>query len=145
MYMYSVCVDCSHILDTPVTEREFLEQLHELNHKINFVKEQSFKDARSCHDVKDILEKLKIKASFQSYYFNLVYKWLLSHTCVYIYRHPMSLLIIWKHEWQIFPLFVSYILRTGLTKSLLCNIRIPADFWIVYSVPMLKNNMIQYL
>lgn len=71
-----VCVDCSHILDTPVTEREFLEQLHELNHKINFVKEQSFKDARSCHDVKDILEKLKIKASFQSNYINLVYKWL---------------------------------------------------------------------
>lgn len=50
-----------HILDTPVTEREFLEQLHELNHKINFVKEQSFRDARSCLDVKDILEKLKIK------------------------------------------------------------------------------------
>ena len=51
----------SHILDTPVTEREFLEQLHELNHKINFVKEQSFRDARSCLDVKDILDKLKIK------------------------------------------------------------------------------------
>jgi hypothetical protein len=56
-----LCVVCSHILDTPVTEREFLEQLHELNHKINFVKEQSFRDARACHDVKDILEKLKIK------------------------------------------------------------------------------------
>ena len=53
----------SHILDTPVTEREFLEQLHELNHKINFVKEQSFRDAHSCLDVKDILEKLKIKVS----------------------------------------------------------------------------------
>ena len=52
---------CSHILETPVTEREFVEQLHELNHKINFVKEQSFKDAKSCSDVKDILEKLKIK------------------------------------------------------------------------------------
>ncbi|XP_053380589.1 vacuolar protein sorting-associated protein 52 homolog isoform X2 [Mercenaria mercenaria] len=52
----------NHILDTPVTEREFLEQLHELNHKINFVKEQSFRDARSCLDVRDILEKLKIKA-----------------------------------------------------------------------------------
>lgn len=52
----------NHILDTPVTEREFLEQLHELNHKINFVKEQSFRDARSCLDVKDILDKLKIKA-----------------------------------------------------------------------------------
>ena len=52
---------CSHILETPVTEREFLEQLHELNHKINFVKEQSFKEARSCLDVKDILDKLKYK------------------------------------------------------------------------------------
>ena len=44
-----------------MTEREFLEQLHELNHKINFVKEQSFRDAKSCLDVRDILEKLKIK------------------------------------------------------------------------------------
>ena len=51
----------SHILDSPVTEREFLEQLHELNHKINFVKEQSFKEAKSCQDVRDILEKLKYK------------------------------------------------------------------------------------
>lgn len=51
----------SHILDTPVTDRGFLEQLHELNHKINFVKEQSFRDAKSCLDVRDILEKLKIK------------------------------------------------------------------------------------
>ncbi|KAJ8299910.1 hypothetical protein KUTeg_021429, partial [Tegillarca granosa] len=57
----------NHILDTPVTEREFLEQLHELNHKINFVKEQSFKDARSCLDVKDILEKLKIKKPMSNY------------------------------------------------------------------------------
>ncbi len=51
----------SHILEAQVTDREFLEQLHELNHKINFVKEQSFKDAKSCQDVKDILDKLKIK------------------------------------------------------------------------------------
>ncbi|XP_071948062.1 vacuolar protein sorting-associated protein 52 homolog [Antedon mediterranea] len=51
-----------HILETPVTERKFLEQLHELNHKINFVKEQSFKDALACRDVQDVLEKLKIKA-----------------------------------------------------------------------------------
>ncbi|KAL4219562.1 Vacuolar protein sorting-associated protein 52 [Mactra antiquata] len=52
----------NHILDSSVTDRGFLEQLHELNHKINFVKEQSFRDARSCLDVRDILEKLKIKA-----------------------------------------------------------------------------------
>ena len=58
-----VLLTARHILDTSVTEREFVEQLHELNHKINFVKEQSFKDARSCLDVKDVLDKLKIKVS----------------------------------------------------------------------------------
>jgi len=52
----------NHIQESPVTEREFLEQLMELNHKITFVKEQSFKEARSCNDVIDILDKLKIKA-----------------------------------------------------------------------------------
>ena len=50
-------------METPVTDREFLEALHELDHKINFVKEQSFKEAKSCNDVADILEKLKIKVS----------------------------------------------------------------------------------
>lgn len=72
----------NHILDTPVTEREFLEQLHELNHKINFVKEQSFKDARSCHDVKDILEKLKIKA------ISKIREFLMQK--IYSFRKPMS-------------------------------------------------------
>lgn len=57
---FKTCV-YSHILDTAVTEREFVEQLHELNHKINFVKEQSFRDARACHDVRDILDKLRWK------------------------------------------------------------------------------------
>ncbi|KAK3087387.1 hypothetical protein FSP39_005256 [Pinctada imbricata] len=72
----------NHILDSPVTEREFLEQLHELNHKINFVKEQSFKEARSSHDVKDILEKLKIKAIHK------IREYLLQK--IYSFRKPMS-------------------------------------------------------
>lgn len=50
------------ILNTSCTERQFIEQLHELNHKLNFVKEQSFRDAKSCKEVNEILEKLKIKA-----------------------------------------------------------------------------------
>lgn len=45
----------------PVTEKEFLEDLQTLDHKIAFVKEQSFKDAHCVQDVKDVLEKLKIK------------------------------------------------------------------------------------
>ena len=50
------------IMETPVHEAAFLEQLQNLEHKINFLKEQSFRDARSCTDVKDIVDKLKIKA-----------------------------------------------------------------------------------
>lgn len=50
------------IMDLPVTDKEFLTQLQILNHKIGFIKEQSFKDTKSCQDVKDILEKLRIKA-----------------------------------------------------------------------------------
>ena len=55
------------MLEAAVTERQFLEQLHELNHKIRFVKEQAFKDALSCRDVEDILEKLKLKVRARSF------------------------------------------------------------------------------
>lgn len=50
------------IMDSHVTDKEFQTQLQILNHKIGFLKEQSFKDTKSCLDVKDIVEKLKIKA-----------------------------------------------------------------------------------
>ncbi|CAG9862895.1 unnamed protein product [Phyllotreta striolata] len=50
------------IMDLHVTDKEFLTQLQILNHKISFIKEQSFKDTKSCQDVKDILEKLRCKA-----------------------------------------------------------------------------------
>ncbi|XP_063234732.1 vacuolar protein sorting-associated protein 52 homolog isoform X2 [Bacillus rossius redtenbacheri] len=70
------------ILDCPVTEQEFLTQLADLNHKINFVKEQSFREARCTHDVKDILEKLKIKAvtKIRAYLLEQIYK----------FRKPMT-------------------------------------------------------
>ena len=50
------------IMEAPVGEMTFLEQLQILDHKIEFLKEQSFKEARAATDVKDVLEKLKIKA-----------------------------------------------------------------------------------
>ena len=50
------------IMEMPVSEQGFLEQLHVLDHKISFLKEQSFQEARSCQDVKDVVDKLKIKA-----------------------------------------------------------------------------------
>uniref|UniRef100_A0A8C7HDK1 Vacuolar protein sorting-associated protein 52 homolog n=1 Tax=Oncorhynchus kisutch TaxID=8019 RepID=A0A8C7HDK1_ONCKI len=50
------------IVDSPVTEQEFLEQLHELNNKINFAKELSFRETLACSDIQDIVDHLKIKA-----------------------------------------------------------------------------------
>ncbi|VDP90018.1 unnamed protein product [Echinostoma caproni] len=50
-----------HILLTPVTEQDFLEHLHELDHKIHFSLEQSMVDYRSFDDVNALLKKLKIK------------------------------------------------------------------------------------
>ncbi len=49
-------------MESPVSEPAYLEHLQNLEHKINFLKEQSFRDAKSCNDVKDVVEKLKIKA-----------------------------------------------------------------------------------
>lgn len=50
------------ILESPVTDQAFLDQLVALEQKITFLKEQSFREARSCTDVRDVVEKLKIKA-----------------------------------------------------------------------------------
>lgn len=52
----------THILETPAQEKEFLEQLQTLDQKITFVTEQSFKQARACTDVLDILNNLKLRA-----------------------------------------------------------------------------------
>lgn len=49
------------IMDLPVTDKEFLSQLQLLNHKLSFVKEQSFKESASCDDVEDVLNNLKTK------------------------------------------------------------------------------------
>lgn len=66
-YIVAVCwsdnisCHCSTILDSPVTEQEFLEQLHELNNKINFAKELSFRETLACSDIQEIVDRLKLK------------------------------------------------------------------------------------
>ncbi|GFS98967.1 vacuolar protein sorting-associated protein 52 homolog [Trichonephila clavipes] len=71
-----------HILESSVTDKEFLEDLQILDHKIAFVKEQSFKDAKCCQDVKDVLEKLKSKA------ISKIREYLLQK--IYSFRKPMT-------------------------------------------------------
>ncbi|KRX79828.1 Vacuolar protein sorting-associated protein 52 -like protein [Trichinella sp. T6] len=54
------------IIDEPVSERLFLEQLHELQHKIAFVKQQAFREALSCVEVEGLLENLRLKVYFET-------------------------------------------------------------------------------
>lgn len=48
-------------MDGDVNDRSFLEQLHELQHKINFLKSQEFKEAKCLYDVQPVIESLKFK------------------------------------------------------------------------------------
>ncbi|XP_056154178.1 vacuolar protein sorting-associated protein 52 homolog [Lampris incognitus] len=72
----------STIIDSPVTEQEFLEQLHELNNKINFAKELSFRETLACSDIQDIVDRLKIKAVSKIREFIL--------QKIYSFRKPMT-------------------------------------------------------
>ncbi|KAJ8377885.1 hypothetical protein AAFF_G00250360 [Aldrovandia affinis] len=72
----------SVILECAVTEQEFLEQLHELNNKINFAKELSFRETLACSDIQDIVDRLKIKAVTKIREFIL--------QKIYSFRKPMT-------------------------------------------------------
>ena len=48
-------------MESQVTERQFLEYLHELNHKISFLYEKSPSEIKCFNDIHDILYKLKIR------------------------------------------------------------------------------------
>lgn len=54
-----------------MTEQDFLEQLHELNNKINFAKELSFRETLACSDIQDIVDRLKLKVSQGHHFFSL--------------------------------------------------------------------------
>ena len=71
-----------HITDTPASEREFLENLHELDHKIKFLNLQDFNDCRAVYDVRDVVDKLKLRAVAKTREF-LLHK-------VYQFRKPMA-------------------------------------------------------
>ncbi|XP_038135686.1 vacuolar protein sorting-associated protein 52 homolog [Cyprinodon tularosa] len=72
----------STIMESPVTEQDFLEQLHELNTKINFAKELSFRETLACSDIQDIVDRLKLKAVSKIREFIL--------QKIYSFRKPMT-------------------------------------------------------
>jgi len=57
-----------HILETPASEKEFQENLHELDHKLNFIKEQEFREIAAVVDVQKDVIKLKMKVNHSCIY-----------------------------------------------------------------------------
>lgn len=51
-------------MDADTSDHAFLEQLHELQRKLQFIRTQEFKEAKSVNDVIGVLENLKLKALF---------------------------------------------------------------------------------
>uniref|UniRef100_A0A915N0W7 Vacuolar protein sorting-associated protein 52 homolog n=1 Tax=Meloidogyne javanica TaxID=6303 RepID=A0A915N0W7_MELJA len=70
------------ITEKDVNSTEFLEQLHELQHKLQFIKTQQFKDAKSVGDVRDVVENLKYKA------LEKIREWLLLR--ISLFRKPLT-------------------------------------------------------
>lgn len=89
-------------MDSPVTEKEFLTHLNELNHKLSLVKELNFQESKSAEDVSDILEKLKIKAmsKLRSYLLEQIYK----------FRKPMTNYQIPQNSMLKYKFFFEFIL-----------------------------------
>ncbi|CAH8587911.1 unnamed protein product [Schistosoma turkestanicum] len=87
---------------TPVTEQEFLENLHELNHKMNFSLEQSMVDYKSFNDVSVLLKKLKIKAVTK------IREFLLSK--IYSLRKPLTNYQIPQNQMLKFRFYNSFLL-----------------------------------
>lgn len=89
-------------MNVPVTEKEFLTQLQTLNHKISFVKEQSFREAKACLDVKDVIDKLKVKAmsKIRTYLLEQIYK----------FRKPMTNYQVPQNNMLKYKFFFEFIL-----------------------------------
>ena len=48
-------------MEKDINSTDFLEQLHELQHKLNFLRTQQFGDAKAVEDVHDVIDNLKYK------------------------------------------------------------------------------------
>ncbi|KAK6746746.1 hypothetical protein RB195_000172 [Necator americanus] len=89
------------IMETDVNDRAFLEQLHELQHKISFVRAQEFKDARAVYDVMGVLESLKFKA------IEKIREWVLNK--IYMFRKPLSNYQVPQHQLLKYRFFFEFL------------------------------------
>ncbi|XP_028037408.1 vacuolar protein sorting-associated protein 52 homolog [Bombyx mandarina] len=114
------------INNVPVTDKEFMVQLAILNQKLNFVKEQDFKETKACHDVKDVLEKLKIKAvsKIRTYILEQIYK----------FRKPMANYQIPQNAMLKYKFFFEFVLTNERNVAQeICNEYIDTLSKVYYS------------
>ncbi|EDS27049.1 vacuolar protein sorting [Culex quinquefasciatus] len=114
------------IMEVPVTEKEFLTHLMELNHKLNLMKELNFKESKSSQDISEVLFKLKIKAmsKLRVYCMEQIYK----------FRKPMTNYQIPQNAMLKFKFFFEFILSNerGVAQDI-CNEYIDTMGKIYYS------------
>lgn len=91
-----------HINETPASEREFTENLRELNDKLEFVKQQRNNGYASVNDVYDVIEKLKLKAISKTREF-LLQK-------IYQFRKPMANYQMLQHQLQNYKYFNQFLM-----------------------------------
>ncbi|KAI8427965.1 hypothetical protein MSG28_002279 [Choristoneura fumiferana] len=114
------------INNVPVIDKEFMIQLAILSQKLNFVKEQDFKETKACHDVKDVLEKLKIKAvaKIRTYILEQIYK----------FRKPMANYQIPQNAMLKYKFFFEFILANERNVAQeICNEYIDTLSKVYYS------------
>ncbi|KAJ3609052.1 hypothetical protein NHX12_023579 [Muraenolepis orangiensis] len=99
----------STVLDSPVTEQVFVEQLHELNNKINFAKELSFRDTLACTDIQDIVDQLRTKAVSKIREFIL--------QKIYSFRKPMTNYQIPQNSLLKYRFFYQFLLANERTVA----------------------------
>ncbi|XP_016109084.1 vacuolar protein sorting-associated protein 52 homolog [Sinocyclocheilus grahami] len=92
-----------------ILEQEFLEQLHELNSKINYAKELSFRETLACSDIQDIVDRLKIKAVSKIREFIL--------QKIYSFRKPMTNYQIPQNTLLKFRFFYQFLLANERTVA----------------------------
>ncbi|KAL1491499.1 hypothetical protein ABEB36_012088 [Hypothenemus hampei] len=114
------------IMDLSVTDKEFLTKLQLLSHKIGFIKEQSFRDTKSCLDVKDVLEKLQIKAisKIRTYLLEQISKFRKPMTN---YQIPQNTLLKYKSHYEFL------LLNERNTAEEVCNEYVDTMSKIYYS------------
>lgn len=101
-------------------------QLAILNQKLNFVKEQDFKETKACQDVKDVLDRLKIKAvaKIRTYILEQIYK----------FRKPMANYQIPQNAMLKYKFFFEFVLANERNVAQeICNEYIDTLSKVYYS------------